>query len=212
MTHDNIVARQWAERYTLGELSEGDRQVFETHYFDCAECAADVRAAFMFRDNAAAVLRENPVVAAEPKPGWLDWLQAAWLKPAFSMPFAVMFLLWAGTAYQLRTARTSTQVVAGYSLMPDVRGNEAVRQTGGFIGLELHGFEQIPGPYQWEIRPAEGGEVVESGQSPAPPKDYSLSFRIPSSRLKAGSYHLTLSGQSGAPQQKLTYQFEIQKE
>ena len=47
-------------RYVLDELTGQEREEFEEHYFNCAECAADVRAAFAFAANARAVLRESP--------------------------------------------------------------------------------------------------------------------------------------------------------
>jgi anti-sigma factor RsiW len=43
MTHEQAVRTFAAERYLLGEMSELEQQDFEAHYFDCAECADDVR-------------------------------------------------------------------------------------------------------------------------------------------------------------------------
>jgi hypothetical protein len=44
MDHRNAVSSNASERYLLGEMSEPERFAFEAHYFDCLECAADVRA------------------------------------------------------------------------------------------------------------------------------------------------------------------------
>jgi anti-sigma factor RsiW len=43
MTHEQAVRTMAAERYLLGEMSELERYQFEAHYFECAECAEDVR-------------------------------------------------------------------------------------------------------------------------------------------------------------------------
>ncbi len=45
MTHQEAVASLAAERYLLDEMAEPDREQFEEHYFQCEECADDLRAA-----------------------------------------------------------------------------------------------------------------------------------------------------------------------
>ena len=49
MDHRNAVASKASERYLLGEMSEPERFAFEAHYFDCLECATDVRAGASLR-------------------------------------------------------------------------------------------------------------------------------------------------------------------
>ena len=44
MSHDEAVAGMMADKYLLRELPEQQRDEFEAHYFDCADCADDVRA------------------------------------------------------------------------------------------------------------------------------------------------------------------------
>ena len=53
MTHQQAIDGMASERYLLDEMSEVERFDFEAHYFDCAECAEDVRLAHMIRDEAA---------------------------------------------------------------------------------------------------------------------------------------------------------------
>ena len=57
MEHNEAVRTQAAERYVLGELPPPLRDEFEAHYFDCQECAQDVKAVAEFVDNVRAVLR-----------------------------------------------------------------------------------------------------------------------------------------------------------
>lgn len=92
MDHDEALRLQAAVKYVLGELPEVERDSFEEHYFDCGECALDVRAAAAFADNARNVLcheaREAASQAAAPAGGWL-----AWLKPIVAVPaFAVLLI------------------------------------------------------------------------------------------------------------------------
>jgi hypothetical protein len=52
MTHQQAIDSMASERYLLEEMSEVERFEFEAHYFDCAECAEDVRLADMIREEA----------------------------------------------------------------------------------------------------------------------------------------------------------------
>ena len=93
MDHDEALRLQAAVKYVLGELPEVERDSFEEHYFDCGECALDVRAAAAFADNARNVLsheaREAALHAAAP--GSRRWL--AWFKPIVAVPaFAVLLI------------------------------------------------------------------------------------------------------------------------
>ena len=44
MDHLKALATKASERYLLGEMSEPERFAFEEHYFQCGECAEDIRA------------------------------------------------------------------------------------------------------------------------------------------------------------------------
>jgi anti-sigma factor RsiW len=60
MTHDTAISTMSTERYLLGDMSPEERSEFEAHYFDCAICADDVKAAYDFRDAlTATVLTER---------------------------------------------------------------------------------------------------------------------------------------------------------
>ncbi|HSY49755.1 MAG TPA: zf-HC2 domain-containing protein [Thermoanaerobaculia bacterium] len=41
--HQAAVKSMSAERYVLGEMEPAERDAFEEHFFDCAECSSDVR-------------------------------------------------------------------------------------------------------------------------------------------------------------------------
>jgi anti-sigma factor RsiW len=56
MDHNEALQLQAAEKYVLGELSQPLRDEFEEHFFECQECALDVKAAAGFADNASRVL------------------------------------------------------------------------------------------------------------------------------------------------------------
>lgn len=98
MDHKEAVQLQAAIKYVLGELPPAERDSFEEHYFDCGECALDVKAAAAFVDASREVLRTERVEAAagrsvENGRGWL-----AWFRPTVAVPaFAVLLM---GLGYQ----------------------------------------------------------------------------------------------------------------
>lgn len=59
MDHTEAIRLQAVEKYVLGELPEAQRDEYEEHYFDCAECALDLMAAATFVDTAREVFRQQ---------------------------------------------------------------------------------------------------------------------------------------------------------
>lgn len=93
MDHKDAVQLQAAEKYVLGELTQPLRDEYEEHFFDCAECALDVKAAVAFSDTAREVFREEAREARAPdrEPVQSRWF--AWLRPVVVVPaFAVLLL------------------------------------------------------------------------------------------------------------------------
>jgi hypothetical protein len=97
MDHDVVVRQKMTERYLLGELDSDARNEFEEHFFDCQECALDVRAGSLFVEQSKVVLAEksDPVppeklVKVPPKPPWLAWLRPVFAAPAMALLLAVI--------------------------------------------------------------------------------------------------------------------------
>ena len=57
MDHSEAVRLQAAVKYVLGELPPAQRDEYEEHCFDCAECALDLKAAAVFVDTTREVMR-----------------------------------------------------------------------------------------------------------------------------------------------------------
>jgi anti-sigma factor RsiW len=105
MDHEVVVRQKMTERYLLNELDPQAREEFEEHFFDCQDCALDVRAGDLFIEQSKVVLAEHfePAsaglhvpVPAYVKPGWTPWMR--WLRPALVVP--VMAVLLTVVAYQ----------------------------------------------------------------------------------------------------------------
>ena len=92
MNHQDAAQAMMVEKYVLNELTPELRAEFEEHYFECVECAMDLRATTAFLDaakaefKAAAVPNTVPVAAAKTKAPWL-W------RPSFAMPALAACLL-----------------------------------------------------------------------------------------------------------------------
>ena len=99
MDHNEVVRQKLTERYLLNELEGEQRDQFEEHYFECPECALDIRAGSEFVESSKVILAQ-PAEAEQVAPvrratrsGW--W---AWLRPQFAG--AALALLLAVVGYQ----------------------------------------------------------------------------------------------------------------
>src|SRR5580704_6048204 len=77
MDHSESIRLMAAEKYLLGELAPELREQFEEHFFDCQECALDVRAGAALVEHSKVVLSEPVAVSpaslpvpARVKPDW----------------------------------------------------------------------------------------------------------------------------------------------
>ena len=70
MTHQQALDGLASERYLLNEMTEVERFEFEEHYFDCAECAEDVRLGEMVRQEAR---RSGPAFIRRPRSASKRW-------------------------------------------------------------------------------------------------------------------------------------------
>jgi hypothetical protein len=210
MVHNEAVELQAAVKYVLGELSENQRQEYEEHYFDCEECALDLKAAAAFVDTSREVFRRG----AEKSP---DWESAAvrsrwfgWLRPAFAVPvFAALLLV---VAYQNvvtipkakeEAARGSAQVFrTSFSLqMANVRGEEEVRAQvpkNESFGLK---FDFTPSrkfaSYIGQLQDTAGRSLLEVS-IPGSLTNKETELVVPAGLLQPGKYALVFTGDPGS--------------
>jgi hypothetical protein len=210
MDHSEAIRLQAAVKYVLGELPQDLRDEYEEHYFDCAECALDVRAAAVFSDNARNVLcqaeREASLKAAAPKGS--KWL--AWLKPVVAVPAIAVLLL--VVAYQnVVTIPRAKQEAAGgagqmftsvFSLqMANTRGGEEVRvrvHPNESFGLK---FDFTPArifdSYLCELQDESGRTLVQD-VVPGTSTNREAEFGVRGGLVKPGKYNLVFTGVPGS--------------
>jgi hypothetical protein len=119
MTHQQALDGLASERYLLDEMNEVERFEFEAHYFDCAECAEDVRLGDMIRREAR---RAGKAMAASPQAGHPAVVLTSakwWRRPMTAAPWAVAATLALVVGYQsLVTVPGLRDAVAPQSIEP----------------------------------------------------------------------------------------------
>jgi hypothetical protein len=227
MNHDMVVRQKTTERYLLGELSPEVRAEFEEHYFDCPDCALDVRAAALFVEQSKVVLAEEPEpAAARPpvtgpapaKPGWF-----AWFRPALAAP--LMALLLAVVGYQnlvmyprLRQALNRPRILSFASVNVGTFGSGgpviSTRSGEGFLLFVRIPPESIYSRYMLELyNPA--GLLEWSLAIPATSAQDQWPIQVPGGKREAGSYTLVVHGVTTMGQDKevgrASFELQIQK-
>ncbi|HZT28649.1 MAG TPA: zf-HC2 domain-containing protein [Bryobacteraceae bacterium] len=219
MDHETAIRLQAAERYVARALSESERDEFEEHFFECAECAEEVRWEQIFVANAREVFREQtqrpPRPAAAPEPvaeprragGWFSF---GWLRPAFALSaFANVALLLVGgyeflevmprLRAQLETLQTP-QLTAAISVPTIVRAEPKLIQVPSSMRLIPLSFalpHRFP-KYQYEVAREDGmGRFGGSVPSPAA-TDEELLLSVPAARLTGGAWRVSLRGIEGS--------------
>lgn len=99
MDHQEALRLQAAEKYALGDLPTGVREQYEEHYFDCPECAQDLKALATFLTASREVLEEGRrsseiparVSGAEQRTDRMGWFR--WLTPAITVPTMAALLV-----------------------------------------------------------------------------------------------------------------------
>ena len=209
MNHEMAVELQATERYLLGEFSAEEREAFEEHYFDCAECAEDVRAAAAFRANAKAVFRDKPmplVAKTERRNLWREFFA---FRPAM-ISLAANALLLAGltaaiwhteTLHQRITGATTARFYPQFGLAQNSRGDREIALVAGdpFFAatVDLHPGQKFDS-FSYQIQ-NDSGAVVAQGSAPAPAglnadTSSEQTLAVPVAALKPGRYLFVLSG------------------
>lgn len=224
MDHSEAIRLMAAEKYLLGELTDESREQFEEHFFECQECARDVRAGTAFVEQSKVVLAEPVAVSSArgpvpAKPGWL-----AWLRPTFVAPVLAALLLVIGyqnlvTYPKLKGEMafvSRPQILASASLInANTRGANRVvisaRQGETFLL-----FVDIPAENRFSSYVAEldgpSGRSEWSLTIPADAAKDTVNLRVPPGHYPAGSYTVVIRGMvAGESTSEVgRYPFELQ--
>jgi hypothetical protein len=235
MNHDAVVLQKLTERYLLGELDDRARQEFEEHYFDCPDCALDVRAAALFVEQSKVVLAEAPQPAAprspvtipvRSKPGWFAAFRPAFAAPVMALLLTVILYQNLVTYPRLRQALNSPRILSFASLNVGTFGSAApvisTRSGEGFLLFVRIPPESIYSRYVAELyNPAgklEWSLTIPASAAQAPvqgPVQDQWPVQVPAAAREAGTYSLVVNGITAVGESKevgrASFELQIQK-
>jgi hypothetical protein len=206
MDHAEAVRLNAAESYLSGELPEALRDQFEEHYFDCFECANDLKSLDTFR-TASRIVFEEEVVRVSPRqpegerPGRFSWLRPLVAVPAIAALAAIVAFQNVVTIPALkqrpRTAPVAEAYGSSFRLQGTTRGESiatvSVHPNEGFA-LD---FDFIPAQafasYQGLLLDDAGGSIL-TFHLPGELANKEVHLAVPAGLLHAGKYSLVLNG------------------
>jgi hypothetical protein len=210
MDHSDAVRQQAAEKYVLGELPNALRDEYEEHFFDCAECAVDVKALAAFVDVSREVLRAEPEKLAETKVASTQGGGWNWFRPVIAVPaFAVLLLV---IGYQSFVTIPKAREAAANGASQILFSSHALRgvNTAGEEGRTLSirpdeafflNFDFVPtrsfSSYVAQLEDAEGRVLLRS-KIAAGNANQEAHLPIPAGMLHPGKYVLAFYGDAGA--------------
>jgi hypothetical protein len=221
MDHETAIQTRAAERYALGETAGEEDLEFEAHFFDCALCAEDVKAASGFVTNARVWFEEQRAAesreAAQParRSARWNWFRPIWLSPAFATLFAVLAgYSWLVTVPRLRQERPAADAVGVYQpvlLRAQTRGEALpiVRVAPGSpvaLTLNIESDREYPN-YEVETLNASGASISKQSVPPG----LTITVILSSARLGNGTYTIIVRGGPDGRPEIGRYQFEIRK-
>jgi hypothetical protein len=215
MDHSEALQQMAAERYLLNELTPDAREAFETHLFECPECALDLRAGVAFIDEAKTQLPELTRVSPAPAPTqsrepkikrewWLSWLQPAFAAPVFATLILVIGYQNLVTYPALRASADQPRLLPWTPLHGATRGGAQLTITADRRHGVAFPVDLPPQPsmgayasYSFELLDPQG-KLAWTGSASAPADEAGesqrLSLVIPGAKLQNGAYTVSVSG------------------
>jgi hypothetical protein len=203
MDHRKAVVEGMTERYLLGELVDAEREAFEEHYFECAACAEDVKAAAAVVDGVreGSPERTGRTIRSASRPRFvaLFWplplgaaaalalslgvavYQGAHVVPGLRREIQDAERLQLAPSYFLYASRAEPQVVTVPAAVPRV-----------MVRLSTS-FERPFARYRCQLRDT-SGRIVQTAALLAPPTGEELQIQLPVRGLASGSYEIVLDG------------------
>jgi hypothetical protein len=221
MDHHEAIRCEAVEKYLLGELAPQERDDFEEHFFDCPECAADLKTTAAFLDEAKREFRREPTAKLAPrirKPFRLGFLwRPAVLAPAFALLLSVIVYqnvrIFTPAGESTRLDRP--EVLSAVSLIgANSRGGGNPSVAVGkdqpiLLTLDIPAAEQYTS-YTCTLIAPSGAAVWRVPVSASQARD-TVSIRVPGGDLKPGDYTLRVQANlvRGEPVDIARYRFTL---
>jgi hypothetical protein len=217
MKHEDAVKIMAVEQYLLDEMAPEEREAFEEHYFECAICADELKAASSFASNAKAIFAASEaspktplVLEQKPKSSWFGWLRPQTAALAFA-GVAIVSLGVVATLWHQINQYSSPRIVDSSFLRGQTRGTAPVIQAvaGGPVLLTFDLPEVQASRLRYLVESSDGKVIFElSGNSPGSGEPVNLF--IPKLDLPAGNYSVRVRAEGGADGPDLArYPFQL---
>lgn len=205
MDHEIVVRDKMTEKYLLAELNEELRDEFEEHFFECPECARDIRAGSEFVEQSKVVLAEKTEPAFDRSAerevkaasgGWFAWLRPAFAAPALAILLAVIGYQNLVTVPRLARSVNAPQLLAAATVNLLTYGGNAsplmVRTGDGFLLNVIVPPEHQYASYKVDLYNPEG--KLEASVPVSASTDETWPIRFPGASRQSGTYRLKVQG------------------
>ena len=219
MTHQQARDTMAAERYLLDEMTEIEKHAFEEHFFDCNDCADEVRLGERIRVEVRSVresVRSGESKSQDPKPlersardsNVIDFnKRPVWRRSSIVLPWAAAASIALAAGYQslvVVPGLIQSQPLSPVMLREATRGalpTVTISPGQRFVALGVDVNAGSTKDLRYEVLDATGKAIL-SGRTPLPPSGAPLLLLIPADELgRQGRHTLIVSDpdSSGAP-------------
>jgi hypothetical protein len=201
MDHARAIQTRAAEKYLLGEFSAAEQDEFAEHFFDCEECARDLRLTSLFMDTSKRVMAADLVAEPQPKikrssSGW----QPAWYAVAASIALLAVILYQNVVTIPKLRSFAAPQALEYFSIasMGSRGSGQAIvtpsHERPFILLVDIPSHENID-QYRCEILDHDGKTVLSIDVSEALARK-TVPLLIPASTLSGGNYAFAISGRT----------------
>jgi hypothetical protein len=194
MEHNQAITSGVAESYVLGQLSAAEADAYEEHFFDCEECAEEVRLGMVVLDGGRKLVleeRKAKVVSIDAHRNRRAWLPAA---------VAALLVLGVGAPLLLRQVRRpepSLDVPAVHTLQTQMRAaGDAIPvvAAGDILYVDVLGDPSYS-RYELRVHDSNGKVMLTRAVAPEQTRD---SLPLVLRGWSAGTYELAVVGVDAA--------------
>lgn len=226
MDHSEAVRLQAAEKYLLGELSPELREQYEEHYFECEECASDLKVAAAFTDGARELFRKerSQTEGRVQVGGWLAWLRPAIAAPALAALLLMVFYQSFVTIPKLQRQAVApiaaqsadfVSLIGANSRSEGAKVFQVHRDRSAILEVDIAASGEFAA-YICQLQDASGRTIHQSHVSAADAKS-TVYVILPKGALAAGKYSLAVLGEGASPStagsrneiERLTFSIEV---
>jgi len=220
MTHQQALDTMAAERYLLDEMTEIEKHAFEQHFFDCNDCADEVRLGERIRVEVRTV-RESEARSRESKGQASKTLERSardsnviefnqrpvWRRPSIVLPWVAAASIALAAGYQslvVVPGLIQSQPLSPVMLREATRGalpTVTISPGQRFVALGVDVNAGSTKDLRYEVLDASGNAIL-SGRTPLPPSGAPLLLLIPADELGSQGRHTLIVSDpdsSGAP-------------